>query len=76
MSILSDELRKLSVWQKGRVIPGRDPAECRLDALGGFMVYGEYGLTTAYGWEIDHIDPNGSDELVALAVGIDVAKAD
>jgi hypothetical protein len=27
------------------------------------MRYAEYGQTSAFGWEYDHIDPDGPDEL-------------
>jgi len=52
-----------AVWQKGRAIQGWNPAEWRMDALGGLMRYAEYGQTTAFGWEIDHINPDRADEL-------------
>jgi len=58
-----DEFRKLLVWQKGRPVFGRHPAEMRMDTYGSYMRYAEYGLQTGFGWEIDHIDPNGPDEM-------------
>jgi hypothetical protein len=66
MGIFTDLLRKDAVWAKGRIIPNYDPAIWRWDSNGGVMRYSEYGQTTEYGWEIDHIDPNGSDDLANL----------
>ena len=60
---LSGESRTYAVWTKGQILVGRDPNEWRMDSMGGMMRYSEYGQTTAFGWEIDHIDPDGSDEL-------------
>jgi hypothetical protein len=57
-----DDLKD-AVWRKGQLIFGRDPAEWRMDAYGSWMHYSEYGQQTTYGWEKDHIDPNGPDEL-------------
>ena len=55
--------RSDAVWQKGQIIPGRDPAEWRMDIFGSWMRYSERGNLGAFGWEEDHIDPNGPDEL-------------
>ncbi len=58
-----DEVLKLQVWIKGKLMLGRDPAEWRMDAYGGIMRYAVYGQTSAFGWEVDHINPKGSDDL-------------
>jgi hypothetical protein len=55
--------RNLVVWLKGRIIPGWDAAAWRYDSFGSVMYYGQYGQTTEFGWEIDHIDPDGPDEI-------------
>lgn len=58
-----------AVWQKGQIVAGYDPAVFRKDACGAWMKWTEYGMTTQYGWEIDHIRPvarGGGDELANL----------
>lgn len=61
--LLKDLWKKDQVWAKGRIIPNFDSTVWRWDSFGSVMKYSEYGQTTAYGWEIDHIDPDGSDDL-------------
>jgi hypothetical protein len=63
MGVFSDAMRKFVVWGKGQIVLGYDAAEWRLDSLGSWMRFSEYGRTTTFGWEIDHIDPNGPDDL-------------
>ena len=56
----------LAVWEKGRPIPGFDPAQYRADICGATMFFGDYGKLTKTGFEIDHIKPvalGGSDDL-------------
>ncbi len=60
---LFGDSRKLAVWQKGQTVIGYDSSEYRLDSHGSWMRYSEYGQMTTYGWEIDHINPSGPDEL-------------
>lgn len=59
-----------AVWQKGRVVPGKDPSVWRADTCNALMKRTDYGDTTSiYGWEIDHIKPvskGGTDELSNL----------
>ena len=62
-------LRKLFVWRKGKVGVGFDQAVWRQDSYGRWMKFNDYGSTTTYGWEIDHIVPvsrGGKDELANL----------
>jgi len=64
-----DQLTISNVWQKGRVIPSRNPNEYRLDMCGKTIRYSAYGHENSYGWEIDHIHPKalgGSDNLSNL----------
>ena len=69
MSNFSDETIQ-AVWNKGRVVSGRNAILVRKDIFGSLMSRSEYGNTNSkYGWEIDHIRPvsrNGSDNLSNL----------
>lgn len=47
----------VAVWSKGRTDPRYDSAQFRLDSYGSWMKRSDYGKTTEYGWEIDHIVP-------------------
>lgn len=59
---LTDEQRKLAVWNKGRIIQGYDAAIWRHDDFGHVIRFTDYGdRQSDYGWEIDHI--------TALALG-------
>jgi hypothetical protein len=51
-----------AVWKKGK--PSSDPAKWRWDKCGAWMGFAYYGKQDSeYGWHIDHIDPDGSDDL-------------
>ncbi len=59
--------QKSAVWAKARVIAGVDPDVWRQDVCSawiGWQFYGDRG--SQYGWEIDHIVPNGGDQLSNL----------
>jgi len=57
----------ISVWQKGQVCLNNNPAQWRKDQCGAWLSFSEYGNRESdLGWEIDHIDPNGGDELSNL----------
>jgi hypothetical protein len=56
-------LFKSGCASKGRIVPEYPPTEWRLDSMGSWMRYSQYGWTVDFGWEIDHIDPDGADEL-------------
>lgn len=56
-----------TVWSKGAVVPGNDPAVWRKDDCGAWINRGKYGdRNNQYGWEVDHISPGGSDALSNL----------
>ena len=54
MSLLLNELKKLSAWQKASTVHGFEP-NYRADRYGNIIRFEEYRKTTDYGWEIDHI---------------------
>lgn len=65
MSYLEEDVQ--AVWEKGEEIPPNDPDEFRKDACGAWMARNQYGdRSSQYGWEIDHIDPDGGDDLSNL----------
>ena len=60
--------RRRAVFNKGTVLPGRDPDYWRADGHGAPICWGNYGdRKSPYGWEIDHFPIpralGGSDEL-------------
>jgi len=76
LSISQDIVQQ--VWEKGK--PSSEPNKWRKDACDAWMDYAEYGeRDSIYGWEIDHIDPNGGDglqNLRPLQWNNNVAKSD
>ena len=66
----SKERQKQQVWEKGKIINGKDPFIYRMDDYGKIIQYSEHGnRQSPYGWEIDHIIPqalDGSDSLSNL----------
>lgn len=62
-----DDKTKDKVWNKARDIPGKDPKIWKQDACGTPMKKDDYGdRDSNYGWEIDHKDPKGTDNLSNL----------
>lgn len=62
----SDEIKE-KVWNKGKVVPGIDANKWRKDECGAWISFSNYGdRSSDYGWEIDHINPNGTDDLYNL----------
>lgn len=62
----SDEMIK-NVWEKGQIVGGNAPEEWRKDECGAWIGWKFYGnRNSTYGWEIDHITPNGPDTLSNL----------
>ncbi len=66
------EEEKLTVWNKGQVVPGYDPARFRKDVAGAWMEWSKFGDASnelGLGWEIDHLKPvakDGTDNLYNL----------
>jgi len=53
-----------AVWEKGRVVSNNDSNIWRKDECYAWIKRTEYGnRNSQYGWEIDHIDPDGGDDL-------------
>lgn len=50
-----DELFR--IWTKAAVVPGYDPTRYRKDRFGSWIAFDEYGQTSKWGWEVDHIKP-------------------
>lgn len=62
-----DDATIQAVWEKGVIVPNWDPAKYRKDKCGASITRSQYGNTdNVEGWEIDHIDPNGSDYISNL----------
>lgn len=57
------------VWNKGVIVKGYDEALFRQDSCGAWIVKNEYGKTSPFGWEIDHVYPQvkgGDDNFINL----------
>ena len=55
------------VWEKVSRIPSYDPDQVRNDPCGTRIVKQDYGNRSSNsGWEIDHKDPNGGDQISNL----------
>lgn len=62
-----DHETKSQIWHKATEVRSYDPNRWRKDACGAWIGWTEYGdRDSDYGWEIDHIDPNGGDDLSNL----------
>lgn len=54
------------IWDKGDIIPGKNPDLYRLDKFGNEMYKHSYGKMSAMGWNVDHSKPQalgGTDHL-------------
>jgi hypothetical protein len=69
-----------AVWQKASIQINNNPNEFRKDTCGAWILRSAYGnRNSQFGWEIDHITPNGNDHisnLQPLHWENNVAKAD
>jgi len=63
----SEDENVQDVWEKGEVVPGQDANKWRKDKCGAWIGRDMYGdRESKYGWEIDHIDPEGGHDLPNL----------
>lgn len=46
-----------SVWEKATQVANNDPKIWRKDFAGAWIRRDQYGKTSNYGWEIDHLRP-------------------
>lgn len=54
------------VWEKGKIIPGKNPNRYRRDAYGNEIFRYSYGKGSPMGWQVDHKHPvskGGSDQI-------------
>ena len=65
LNFSSDETKKLLAWQKAEPILPFDPNNIRKDRFGAIIVRDDYGKTTEFGWEIDHVQPLSLGGLLA-----------
>jgi hypothetical protein len=55
------------VWEKGKVVSNNDKDRWRKDDCDAWIGRQEYGnRNSQYGWEIDHVNPSGGDQLSNL----------
>lgn len=65
MSFSEEAIQK--VWKKGKTVPKYDEDKWRKDQCGAWISRKKHGdRSSEYGWEIDHIDSEGGDELSNL----------
>lgn len=65
MSLSEEKVQK--VWEKAETVDGNDPNVWRKDQCGGWIGRNLYGnRESEYGWEVDHINPQGGDDLSNL----------
>jgi hypothetical protein len=56
-----------AVWEKGKIVSGWDPSKRRKDQCGAWIRRKDHGnRDSSFGWEIDHITPNGDNSLSNL----------
>jgi hypothetical protein len=58
-----------AIWAKAQIVNTQDPNQYRKDSYGSWIAWSQYGSTSQYGWEVDHIVPvslYGSDQLSNL----------
>jgi hypothetical protein len=62
-----DEQTIQEVWEKGSIMPNNNPGDWRKDECGAWIGRKQHGnRNSQYGWEIDHKNPNGGDNIENL----------
>ena len=63
---MASESEKRRVWEKGKIVRGRNPNLYRKDYLGNLIYWSSYSQNSLMGWEIDHVNPknNGGSESI------------
>ncbi len=56
-----------AIWSKGRIVQGNDVNVFRKDSYGTWMKWDQYGQTSQYGWEVDHVVPESKGGSNALS---------
>jgi len=46
-----------AIWAKAQIVQGYDANVYRKDCYGSWITWSQYGQTSQYGWEVDHIVP-------------------
>jgi hypothetical protein len=65
MSFSEEQIQQ--VWEKGKAVPNYGEGKYRKDECSAWMIRDKHGdRNSKYGWEIDHIDPKGGDDLSNL----------
>lgn len=65
MGVSEETIQK--VWEKGKIVSNNSPDVWRKDQCGAWIKRTEHGnRDSQYGWEIDHISPDGGDSLSNL----------
>lgn len=67
LSLSDEDIQK--VWEKGVKVDAYDPDVWRKDKCDAWIRRSDYGDQSShvgYGWQIDHIDPNGGDDISNL----------
>lgn len=64
-----DHATRSAIWAKAQIVQGNDANVYRRDSYGTWIKWDQYGQTSQYGWEVDHIVPvsrGGSDAMSNL----------
>jgi len=65
MSFTDERIQQ--IWEKGKTVRDYDRDKCRKDRCGAWIKRKKYGdRDSAFGWEVDHINPKGGEGLSNL----------